>query len=395
MKAELSASFVRQVGGGGSRRSFFDVRVPGLELRVGASGHKSFYVFYRAGKGRSAPLRRYHLGAHPGMSLAKARKAAMDVLSRALSGEDPARDRRKEREAPSVRELLGRFEAEYVEARTKPGTRMTYRSIIANHIVPSLGGLKVTGVRAEDLKRLHTDMRGTPYAANRAVAILKTFLNWAAELGYRPTGANPASLVRPYREERRQDCPDAAQLARIGAAMGELAEGGRLCAHSEAAIKLLMLTGARKNEILRLEWEDVDYPNSALRIRDSKTGFKTVRLPAPALDILKGIPEGGNRHVFPGRGGRGHLSDLKHPWKRVLAKAGLAGRWRIHDLRHAYASTAVNAGASLPLIGHLLGHRNAQTTARYAHVFQGAAIEIAEMTGERISRALGPGSPQP
>jgi integrase len=388
MKIELSEAFLKKVEPNGRRQSFFDTRVPGLELRVGAKGHRSFSVFYRFGKGRGAPLRRFHLGSCPVLTVGAARKMALRTLARALGGEDPAMDRLQDKGAPTVRELFERFATEYLEVRTKPATRKTYASIIKNHILPAIGNLKVTRLKGSDLTRLHSSMGSTPYAANRAAAILKTFLNWAAESGYCQTGQNPASQVRPYREAKRLDCLGPDQLAQIGEAMADLARTGSLTQGPESAMKLLMLTGARKNEILTLRWEDVDLANLRIQLLDSKTGFKIIRLPAAAAEILGGMEREESRYVFPGRGGKGHLSDLKHPWKRVLAKAGIDGRWRLHDLRHAFASAAVNAGASLPLIGCLLGHRNTQTTARYAHIAQNSAAELAERTGECISRAL-------
>jgi integrase len=388
MRTELSEGFVRTVEPNGRRQSYFDTRVPGLELRVGAKGHRSFYVFYRPGRGGKVPLRRFHLGTYPVLTPDAARKRALKILALALDGEDPALDRRKDMEEPTVGELLSRFSSEYVDARTKPNTRKTYASIIGNHIVPAVGNLKVSGLKGPELTRLHSSMADTPYAANRAASILKTFLNWAEENGYRPTGPNPAKQVRPFKEEKRLDCLGSDQLARLGSAMDELAGEGRLSPAARTAIRLLLLTGARKNEILSLKWEDVDLASSRIRLLDSKTGFKIIRLPAPAAEILDGLDRGDGGHVFPGRGGKGHLSDLKYPWKRALERAGLGGKWRIHDLRHAFASAAVNAGASLPLIGCLLGHRNAQTTARYAHVSQSSAAELAERTGESISRAL-------
>ncbi|MDR1039142.1 MAG: tyrosine-type recombinase/integrase [Deltaproteobacteria bacterium] len=388
MKTELSEAFLKKVEPNGRRQSFFDTRVPGLELRVGARGHRSFYVFYRFGKGGGAPLRRYHLGSYPVLTVSSARKMAISTLSRTLRGEDPAMERRRDRESATVGELIGKFMREYVEARTKPSTRKTYANIINKHIVPALGKIRVTALSGPDLTRLHSAMSSTPYAANRATAILKTFLNWAEENGCRPSGRNPARQVRPYKEEKRLDCMGPDQLARVGEAMTELVREGKLAPAAESAIKILMLTGARKNEILTLKREDIDFANLRIRLLDSKTGFKIIRLPMAAAEILSGIAREEGTYVFPGRGGKSHLSDLKHPWKRVLEKAAIGGRWRIHDLRHAFASEAVNAGASLPLIGCLLGHRNSQTTARYAHISQTSAAELAERTGESISRFI-------
>ena len=170
--------------------------------------------------------------------------------------------------------------------------------------------------------------------------------------------------------------------------LGEVEARGGASASAVAAIRLLMLTGCRKNEILTLRWEDVALDESELRLPDAKTGARVVSLSLSATKLLSGLPrEPGNPWVIPGRKPGTHMSDLNDAWKVIRAQAGL-NDVRIHDLRHSYASRALALGESLPMIGKLLGHTQVETTARYAHLardsVQEAAARIADSIGTDI-----------
>ena len=152
-----------------------------------------------------------------------------------------------------------------------------------------------------------------------------------------------------------------------------------------AAIRLLVLTGARLNEILTLRWDWVGFDAQCLRLPDSKTGAKTVYLNPPAMKVLAEIPKlEGNPHVICGGKSGAHLINLQKPWRRIRKQAGLDDL-RLHDLRHSFASIAVASGMSLPLIGALLGHSQPQTTARYAHLSDDPLKKAAKTVGERMA----------
>lgn len=152
-----------------------------------------------------------------------------------------------------------------------------------------------------------------------------------------------------------------------------------------AAIRLLIFTGARLGEILSLRWDYVDLEGGRLLLPDSKTGGKTVYLNSLSLDVLKLLPRAdGNPHVIVGKKPGEHLVNLRKPWYRIREHAGLDDV-RIHDLRHSFASFAVAEGLSLPVIGKLLGHRNASTTERYAHL----ADDPIRSANELVARRLG------
>lgn len=207
-----------------------------------------------------------------------------------------------------------------------------------------------------------------PYDANRALEIVSKMFNLAEMWGLRPDGTNPRKHIKKYPEEKRERFLSAAELRHVGEVQREMEQEGVELASAIAAVRLLMLTGCRLGEIMRLKWEYVDLASRALRLPDSKTGAKVVHLGQPVIDVLKGIEHiEENPWVIAGTLEGAPLYDLQLFWQRVRARAGLKDV-RIHDLRHTFASTAVAGGQGLPIIGKLLGHTQVQTTARYAHL---------------------------
>jgi integrase len=155
------------------------------------------------------------------------------------------------------------------------------------------------------------------------------------------------------------------------------------------AVRLLIFTGCRLNEIMTLKWEHVDFVDRVLRLPDSKTGAKVVHLGQPAIEHLKAANSiKGNPFVIMGTLEGKRLTDLQPLWQRVRARAGLKDA-RIHDLRHTFASTAVASGQGLPMIGKLLGHTQVQTTARYAHLAAVPVRNAADSVASSLQQALG------
>ena len=155
------------------------------------------------------------------------------------------------------------------------------------------------------------------------------------------------------------------------------------------AVRLLMLTGCRLNEIQTLQWEDVDLAAGELRLRDSKTGARMVPLSKAAMAVLSTLPrDADNPWVIAGKKPGAHLTDLQHPWRRIRARAELDDM-RIHDLRHSFASGGLLVGEGLPMIGKLLGHTQVQTTARYAHLANDPIKSAANRIASRIAEIAG------
>lgn len=388
----------------GNRYSLFDDDLKGFAVRVGSKGDKAFYYVYRAGKGRGAPLKWLRLGSFPTISVDRARTLAKEKAAVVTLGADPAQEQNDAKKAPLMREAFELFRQEHVAAKLKKTTNKLYNSLIDQNILPVLGKMKVREVEHRHIAKLHHSLRETPYAANRTFAVISKFFSWAEKNGYRARGSNPALGVEKYKEHKRINFMGAEELSKIGDAVTALEQNwnnrqamlerkekppkGMAVITPQAAnvLRLLCLTGARAGEILSLRWGYLDMDMRLARLPDSKTGFKVLHLPRPALEILNTIPEHSD-WVFPGGRGNGHMTEVHHAWRLVCKEAGLTG-WRIHDLRHAFASVAVNSGHSLPQIGALLGHSQTSTTQRYAHVAENPVHTVAEDAASKIDAAL-------
>ena len=278
---------------------------------------------------------------------------------------------------------------EYVEVRCKPNTAAATRSVLENHIVPALGKLPLAAVERAQVAELHQRLYGTPAVANMAVRILSAMYKLASEWGLIPEGlANPCRSIVKYPEHKRERFLTDEEFTRLGGALDEAEMKGGASAPAVAAIRLLALTGCRRSEILSLRWEDVAFDESELKLPDAKTGARVVPLPPRAVELLASLPRiEGNPWVIPGRKPGTHLRQIDDAWKIIRARAGLHDV-RIHDLRHSYASRALALGESLPMIGRLLGHRQIETTARYAHLARDSAQEAAERVAASIAEDI-------
>jgi len=391
------------------RYELWDLDLKGFGLRVEPSGAKSFIVRYRAGGGgRAAPKRFVSLGRYGVLTPDEARKQARTVLAAAASGSDPAGDRAKHRSAPTLAELATAFMEEHVNKKRKAKTAENYQHVISRYLIPELGRRKAQDISPSDLARLHGRLSDRPSMANRVIAVASSMFSWGPTYGFVPRGFNPAADLEKYEEKPRERYLNTVELERLGAALRlaeseglpwnvnqqkaskHLPKGNRctvLCPHVVAAVRLLLFTGCRLREILHLRWEEVDLERGMLHLPDSKSGKKAVILNAPALAILDTLPRTGE-FVIAGEAPDRPRSDLNKPWNAIRRAAGLDGL-RIHDLRHSFASVGACGGLGLPIVGKLLGHRNAATTERYAHLDADPLRQASERIAKRIEMALG------
>lgn len=371
----------------GKRQVLFDDDLPGLAIRVSEIGRISFYYSYRIGKGRMATKKWVHIGAYPAWTPENAKQKVRELAAQVTMGSDPADAIKSSKAAVTVVDVIKSFWEQHISAKLKPSSQRLYKGIIDKHIVPMLGKINIREVAHRDVARLHHELRGAPYMANRTAAVLSKFFNWCEKHGYRDRNSNPAEDLEKYKEQKRMEFLKIEDIEAIGQSLSALEALGHVSPMPAAALRLLLLTGARLDEILSLKWSYLDLDANLANLPDSKTGFKVLHLPLPAVEVLRSLPVFDNEYVFPSDSKSGHLTSIRKPWAAICAHAGLSG-WRLHDLRHAFASAAVNSGASLPMIGALLGHKNTSTTARYAHVAVNPAHKIAEDTGAEISDAL-------
>jgi integrase len=357
--------------------------VKGFGICVTAAGARSFVLNYRRrGDGLQ---RRFVIGSYPDWSVGAAREEAKRLKRAIDSGADPVGELRAHRVAPTVSDLCDRFVAEYLP-RKRPSTRAGYLQHIKAEIRPKLGRLKVASVSFADVDALHRSIskRGVPYRANRTLATLSAMFSMAVKWRLRPD--NPCKGIERNQEHKRRRYLSANELARLGKALGEYSDQ-----QSADIIRLLLLTGARRGEVLQAQWQNFDLEVGRWSKPGATTKQKTlheVPLSEAARQLLLGlrsrVPKGAE-WVFPGADGS-HRKDVKESWARLCRTANIKGA-RVHDLRHTYASVLASSGLSLPIIGQLLGHTTAQTTQRYAHLLD----DVLRSATERASTVIAGG----
>jgi integrase len=332
------------------------------------------------------------------------------LLGQVEQGADPVDERRRARAVRTFREVADEFMRLHVEAKRKSRTHGDYKVLLASHILPAIGNTRIVDLRRVDVSRLHAKLSATPYAANRSLALISSIWNWCAKRDEVAFADNPAKGIERNPERKRERFLTREEFARLGDALREAETVGLtwtvdeaapnakhlpkekrrtvIDPHAAGAIRLLILTGARLREILLAKWEYVDLERSVIFLADSKTGAKPIYLSAAAQEVLASLPRiVGNPHIIPGEKDGAPRADLKKPWAAVSRAAGLEGV-RIHDLRHSFASFGAGASLGLPIIGKLLGHSQAATTHRYAHLDSDPMRRAVDTIGSTISAAM-------
>jgi integrase len=371
-------------------RLYYDSEVKGFAARITAAGARGFVLNYRA-RGRE---RRYTIGSFPEWSAAAARKEAGDLKKLVDQGHDPMGERHEERAAPTVGELIDRFATDYLPKKRET-TRREYSAILEKIVRPELGRTKLADIRHTDIDRLHRKIsERAPYRANRVVAVLSKLMSFAVKpLEWRDD--NPAKGIERNPEERRYRYLTGDELRRLSEA---------LAAHPSQnavnAVRLLLLTGARRGEVLSATWDQFDLDAGVWTKPSAHTKQKQehrVPISAPARQLLVEMKTAAEErarekkhelspYLFPARIGDGPMVEIKTAWA-TLCKAAKLNGVRLHDIRHTYASVLASAGLSLPVIGALLGHTQPGTTARYAHLFDDPLRAATERVGAVVAGA--------
>ncbi|MBF0588897.1 MAG: tyrosine-type recombinase/integrase [Magnetococcales bacterium] len=378
----------------------FDSDLHGFGLKCTPHGRKVYIVQYRI-HGRK---RRMVIGPHGSpWTPTTARLEASRLLGVVAEGNDPADIKRKEKTRPTIAELCELYLQEGVTIK-KESTLATDRGRITRHILPLLGKKRAHLVKRVDVQRfmkavadgktaadIKTKARGRAIVkggkgtANRTLELLGGIFAFAIDREIMTT--NPVHGVKKFPRGKRERFLTAEELGRLGDALQKAeAEGVNLFAI--AAIRLLVLSGCRRGEILNLEWTHVDFDIGCLRLPDSKTGAKIVQLGAAALEILAALPRIEDQpFVIPGSIHGKPLVGLPRIWRKIRDWADLTDV-RIHDLRHAFASIVVQGGMGLPIVGALLGHSDTATTQRYAHLSADPLKLAADRISETIAAAM-------
>lgn len=382
MAEKLTDKLVRALAP--SRRSnkiTYDETVRGFGIRVTAAGAKSFVLNYRS-KGRE---RRYTIGSYPDWSVAAAREEARRLKRDINLGHDPMGARHSDRAAPMMADLATRYLAEHA-IRKVARARQDDRAMLEKLVLPEIGKLKVADVRHEDIERLHRQVSLTrPIRANRMVQLLSRLFTLAIKWEYRLD--NPVKGLHRNPETGRTRYLSAAELRRLLEALGD--HPNQNCAN---VVRLLLLTGARRGEVLNATWDQFDLAAGIWVKPSSHTKQKKehrVPLSAATIQLLTQMRNEGEDGLllFPSKIGLQPLSDIKRFWIAICRTADLED-FRIHDLRHTYASILASAGLSLPVIGALLGHTQPNTTARYSHLFDDPLREATERVASAVNATM-------
>jgi len=421
----------------------WDTQVTGLGVRVRPSGGRSYVLFYRLG-GR---LRKLTLGkADEGFGLDEARDRASETLRDVRDGIDPQAKKVADRNALTVGDLVDLYmeEGPALKPNKKASSWDTNRTMFDCHIKPLLGRRLARDVTAVDVAKLQLDISQGKTARNimlghrrrskvrggkRVAAVAVITLGAAYEFAIRSEylAKNPTKGVERFQTVRRERYLSEREIAAISEALTEFEREDERMSVMADAVRLLILTGCRKSEILTLRWDFVDWRKGCLRLPESKTGAKVVPLADQAIAILKRRwdetrpPDASRGHnsgqaliqpgvnspwVLPALKGDGHFVGLPNLWIKVKARADSILRRRtvdvggdlrevrtletvrLHDLRHSFASFAIADGASLFMVGKVLGHKQARTTEIYAHLSDDPLKAVANRAAARLSDAM-------
>ncbi len=344
------------------RQYLYDAKTSGLAFCITAAGSASFYWLKKV-SGRTERLR---LGGFPELSVDTVRDLATKHNAAIANGVNPADSKRKQRGELTMGELFDlyvEFHGPHKKATSLATDKATWK-----RYVTGWSGRKLSSFEHSDIQTLHARIgkANGKYAANRLLALLSTTFNVATDHGWKRP--NPCKGVKKFAEKSRDRFLQPEEIPRFMKAVDSLENQT-----AADAFRLLLWTGARKGNVLAMQWADIDLSSATWRIPDTKANeSQRVHLTAEAVAILQRLKASAKESpfVFPARTAGsvfGHLSDVTKPWEAVRVAADLP-KLRMHDLRRSLGSWMAAGGASLPIIGKTLGHRNQATTAIYSRL---------------------------
>ena len=285
---------------------------------------------------------RVTIGRHDVLNADRARQRAAFIIARIRAGEEPVPLPLAARfnGGPTVADLADNYLEEHAAVRLKARTQLRVCGMLQNHILPALGRLPLEAIERSHVVEFHQKLSDRPVTANKSIKVLPHMYRLGEGWGLVPEGFNPCRSVEKYPERSRERFLTYAEFARLGRVLDEAVKSGAAPLMAVTAIRLLMLTGCRKSEILTLRWSDVDLDAGELHLADSKTGPRAVQLTPTAVELLDTLPRRKDSPwVFPGndRDGRYSGGGLDHAWRTLRAAARLEDV-RLHDLRHSCAS---------------------------------------------------------
>jgi integrase len=382
MRRKLTKSVVEGIAPTDQAVLVWDTVVAGFAVKVSPSGKRTYLLKFRD------PLRRQRkptIGVHGIITCEQARDHAKRLLAQVSMGDDPLAKRRALLVSPTFGEFSERFLADYAAKRLKPRSYAECQRLLTNILLPRLGHLRILEIDKTHIAKLHRELDGTKPQANRVLSTVSKMIAVANDWGLRSDPVNPSRSVKKYPETARTRFLADDEIRRLFDTLDDPA-----FAESPFAVfvRLAIFTGCRKSELLNARLDDLDLEGRSLRLRDSKTGARTVFLNDSALEAIGASPRHeGQEYLILGRNSARPAVGVQKWWAR-FRKAAKLPDVRIHDLRHTFASIGAGRGQSLLQIGALLGHKTPQTTMRYAHHYEDALRSSSNAIDQGIRKTL-------
>jgi integrase len=365
---------------------FWDDEVRRFGVIVLPSGRRTYVIEYR---NANHVQKRVKIGVHGHLTPEEARILAKRQLSKVAYGEDLAHTTKQIRNLPTFVDLA----KDYIErhaVRKRDKSLKEDQRLLKSHLLPALGAIKVAAITRRDIEDLHKHLGKKPYQANRVLALISKMFSLAISWGW--CKENPVIGIQKYQEEKRDRWLTEEETQRLWTVLDKYPQ--HLTAYF---FKFLLLTGARKGEVMQATWNQFDrekgiWTKPSHLTKQKKTEY--LPLSSKALSVLEEIKKiqgemngqmksKPSAYVFPGRVDGQPIKEVKSLWKTILKEAKLENV-RIHDLRHTHASYLVSKGFSLSIVGKLLGHTQASTTQRYAHLADEPLRQATELFSEQI-----------
>ncbi|MBN9413110.1 MAG: tyrosine-type recombinase/integrase [Candidatus Paracaedimonas acanthamoebae] len=381
-KIKLTKRAVETAAPHPTKRLFlWDTEVTGFNLRIYPTGRKTYFLQYRNEFHKTHKIK---IGVHGNLTTEEAREKARQLSLRISLGEDPATNNKENKRKCTMADLA----KEYLELHAKISKRSKSvkddMRMISSVILPKFGKQDIGAITSHELQKLHRDLRETPYHANRVRSLLSKMFNLAKEWGWRAD--NPVLNIEKYQEEKRDRWLNDEELQRLWAVLDKY--NYHLTTY---VFKLLLLTGARKGELLQATWDQFDLEKGIWTKPSHLTKQKKkehLPLSENAIDVINELihfRKEYSPYLFPSKIEGQPLQEIKTFWKKVIKEANLENV-RIHDLRHTHASHLVSDGLSLSIVGKLLGHTQAATTQRYAHIANEPLRKATSLFGDKLKK---------